>query len=215
MKFNLPKALFFACIFVSVHSVFAQRDYRDNKDRDFNRENRRSGSTEQITNISDVSTSYTISQIGTNINVLSNIGFNAEISSLFPVGTSNDNGQKSIYIGLTSAFVFGSKDSGYGLYSISRGALDATLNYKIPTPNNDNLAIFIGAGGGYYYATLFQDKSSIYTSSASLSDSGFFFIAKSSVNYFLSPKVGIFGSVQRGIDGDFGFSAGLAFRKTK
>ena len=45
MKFKLTKALIFACIIMSAHSDFAQTF-----DRDAERNNKRSGSTEEVAN---------------------------------------------------------------------------------------------------------------------------------------------------------------------
>jgi hypothetical protein len=207
MKFKLTKALIFACIITSAHLGFAQTFDRD---RDFGRDSRRSGSTEEVTGVANGPRSNGVSQLGTNINVLSNIGANIEYSTFTPLSKPNENGQQSIFLGSSFSLAYGSQ---YFVDILSTSA-DLTLDYKIPIPNSDNLSIFFGAGPGYYYTSFLESGSSfgIKTPDAV---SQFAFVFKGSVNYFFSNRVGFFGTLSKAGSGDLAISAGFAFRKSR
>jgi hypothetical protein len=209
MKFKLTKALIFACIIMSEHSGFAQRDF----DRDFGRDSKRSGSTEEVTNMVDIQKKNNLNQLGTNFQILSNIGANLEYSNYMAISKPNENGYQALYLGSTYGVGYGSKeyDSGYGY--ILKGDLvsfnlDMTLDYKFPIQNNDNLTILAGAGLGYYSILVFDDKLGTTAGKAA-------FVVRSSVSYFFSPTIGIFGNVAKAGSRDISFSAGLVFRKAR
>jgi hypothetical protein len=205
MKFKLTKTLIFTCIIMSSHWGFSQTF-----DRDAERNNRRNSSTEEVTGGTNGSRSNGISQLGTNFNILSNIGGNIEYSTFTPLSAPNENGQQSIFLGSNISLAYGSQDL-FSIYSISG---DLTLNYKIPIPNSDNLSIFLGAGPGYYY-TSFLESGTSYGGYTPEAVSQFAVVFKGSVNYFFSNTIGLFGTLSKAGSGDFTISAGLAFRKAR
>jgi hypothetical protein len=206
MKFKLTKALIFACIIMSARSSFAQTGFE--RDRDFNRENRRSGSSEQVVGVVDTQKKNNFHQLGTNFNILSNIGANIEYTGYGAISKPNEMGDQALYLGTTYGVGYGSVSSGYGTSeSLLSTKVDMTLNYKIPIQNNDNLKILLGAGGGYY---------AIFGLGASGVSSGdLVFVARSSVSYFFAPTIGFFGSATKAGAGDITFSAGLVFRRAQ
>jgi hypothetical protein len=206
MKFKLTQALIFSGIIVSINSSFAQTGFE--RDRDFNRENRRSGSTEQVTNMVDTQKKNNFHQLGTNFNILSNIGANIEYTGYGAISKPNEMGDQALYLGTTYGVGYGSISSGYGTSeSLLSTNVDMTLNYKIPLQDNDNLKILLGAGGGYY--ALFG----LGANGGSAGD--FVFVARSSFSYFFAPSVGFFGSATKAGSSNITFSAGLVFRRAQ
>ncbi|MEY4539795.1 MAG: hypothetical protein RLZZ306_1552 [Bacteroidota bacterium] len=197
MKFKLTKTLIFACIIMSTSWGFTQTF-----DRDSERNNRRSGSTEEVTGIVNTQKKNNFHQLGTNFQTLSNIGANIEYTGYGAISKPNEMGDQALYLGTTYGIGYGS----VGIIDLLSANADITLNYKIPL-NDDNLKILLGAGAGYY--SLFA----LGTNSDSISD--FVFVARSSFSYFLAPTIGIFGSATKAGSGDISFSAGLVFRRAR
>lgn len=197
MKSKLIKALIFACIIMSSHSGFAQTF-----DRDAERNNRRSGSTEEVTGVPNNSMSNKFHQLGTNFQILSNIGANIEYSVYGPISKPNEMGDQTIYLGATYGIGYGSIST----IDLLTANVGMTLNYKIPL-NDDNLKFLVGAGAGYYSIFGFDTNSG--------SNGEFAFVARSSFSYFFAPTIGIFGSAAKAGSGDISFSAGLVFRKAR
>ena len=193
MKFKLTKALIFACIIMSSHYGFAQTF-----DRDAERNNRKNNSTEEVTNAIDIHKKNNFHQLGTNFQILSDIGANLEYTSYSALSKPNEMGDQALYLGTTYGL-------GYGSDLLSANVA-MTINYKFPI-NDDNLKILVGAGGGYYSLFALGGNGG--------SDGNFVFVARSSVSYFFAPAVGIFGSATKAGSGDITFSAGLVFRKAR
>lgn len=208
MKFKLTKALIFACIIMSAHSDFAQTF-----DRDAERNNKRSGSTEEVANTVGVYKKNNLNQLGTNFQILSNIGANIEYSNYIPLSKPNEMDYQALYLGTTIGIGYGSKeyDAGFG-YTLKGNLLsfngDITLDYKLPIQNNDNLVVLAGAGLGYYSILVFDDKLGATSGNVA-------FVVRSSISYFFTPTIGIYGNIAKAGSRDISFSAGLVFRKAR
>ena len=197
MKLKFTKTLIFVCIIISSYWSFSQTF-----DRDAERDKRGNSSSEEVTNAIDIHKKNNFHQLGTNFQILSDIGANLEYTGYATLSKPNEMGNQALYLGTTYGVGYGSIST-VNLLTLN---VDMTLNYKIPL-NDDNLKFLIGAGGGYY--SLFA------LGGIGGSNGDFVFVARSSISYFFAPAIGIFGSATKAGSGDISFSAGLVFRKVR
>lgn len=149
--------------------------------------------------------------VGTNLTTLSNLGLNAEFGSYTPLPIIK--GNENIFLGTNFNFTYANQTT-LGIKSQILGfGGDITLNYRIAIPDNNKLTIFGGAGLLYTSSIVTLDTKALTGSETVTSISNFGLVIKGNVNYFLTPSIGIYGTIITGTSGGVAFAAGVALRK--
>jgi hypothetical protein len=146
---------------------------------------------------------------GTNLTTLSKLGLNVELGGYTPIPIG---GNENIFLGTYMNFSYGDQTT-LGIKSSILGlGADMTLSYKIAIPDNNKLSIFAGAGLAFTSAFVKSDITG--TGTNTYADTNSFGLAiRGNVNYFITPSIGVYGTIITGSGGGVAFSAGLAFRK--